>query len=85
MGFHMKTTLEIDEGVMRALKRRAADEGKTMSELVEAALRSLLEARPVLEKPKPLPTWDSGRMLVDIDDRNALEEILTEDEDRARR
>jgi hypothetical protein len=27
MGFHMKTIPEIDEGVMRALKRRAADDG----------------------------------------------------------
>ena len=34
----MKTTLEIDEGVMRSLKEKAARDGKTMSELVESAL-----------------------------------------------
>jgi hypothetical protein len=37
----MKTTLEIDEAVMRELKARAAREGRTMSELVETALRAL--------------------------------------------
>jgi plasmid stability protein len=85
MVFHMKTTLEIDEGVMRALKRRAADEGRTMSELVEAALRALLEARPTATAPPPLPVWDSGRMLVDIDDRSAVEELLAADDADARR
>ena len=35
----MKTTLNIDDTVMAELKREAARQGRTMSELVETALR----------------------------------------------
>lgn len=69
MGTHMKTTLEIDEGVMRDLKARAARDGTTMSELVESALRALLEERPAAKELPPLPTWNSGGFLMNIDSR----------------
>ncbi len=45
MVFHMKTTLNIDDTVMAQLKREAARRGKTMSELVETALRQLFRTR----------------------------------------
>jgi hypothetical protein len=38
----MKTTLNIDDTVMAELKREAARQGRTMSELVETTLRLLL-------------------------------------------
>ena len=38
MVFRMKTTLNIDDTVMAQLKREAARQGRTMSELVETAL-----------------------------------------------
>lgn len=69
---HMKTTLNIDDGVMAKLKREAARSGRTMSELVETALRRLLQTRPVSTELPPLPTFDSGGALVDIADRDAL-------------
>ena len=50
MVFHMKTTLQIDDGVMRRLKREAARQGKTMSDLVETALRRMLGA-PASRRP----------------------------------
>jgi plasmid stability protein len=77
----MKTTLEIDESVMRRLKERAAQDGRTMSELVETALRALLapEARKVKELP-PLPAWDGGEWVVDPADRDALYELLDADD-----
>ena len=74
----MKTTLEIDEGVMRRLKQRAAAEGKTMSELVETALRALLTADEK-KKPKelpPLPVWDGGGWVVDAGDRATMYELF---------
>src|SRR5690606_14342677 len=43
---HMKTTLNIDDTVMAHLKREAARQGRTMSELVETALRMLLQTQP---------------------------------------
>lgn len=72
MVFHMKTTLNIDDGVMARLKREAARSGRTMSELVETALRRLLQTRPDPVKLQPLPSFKSGGALVDIGDREAL-------------
>ncbi len=72
MVFHMKTTLNIDEGVMIRLKREAARTGRTMSELVETALRGLLQAKPAAVVLSPLPTFKSGGALVDLTDREAL-------------
>jgi hypothetical protein len=70
-GFHLKTTLNIDDKVMLELKREAARQGKTMSELVERALR--LRLRPQREKPKlpPLPAFHSDGALVDVAHRDA--------------
>jgi len=68
----MKTTLNIDDQVMIALKREAARQGKTMSELVETALRLLLRAPRKRGELQPLPTFDGGASRVDIADRDAL-------------
>ena len=69
----MKTTLNIDDAVMVEVKREAARQGRTMSEMVETALRVMLRAQKQKKRgPLPrLPTFSSG-MLVDIDDRDAL-------------
>ena len=74
MAFHMKTTLNIDDTVMDRLRREAARQHKTMSELVEAALRLLFQTSRQTRKAKlpPLPTFKGGEELVDIADRDAL-------------
>jgi len=72
----MKTTLVIDDGVMRRLREEAARKGQTISALVETALRMLLEGRPKPRKTKKLPTFDGGKFLVDISDRDAMEEAM---------
>lgn len=69
---HMKTTLNIDEGVMRRLKQEAAKRGSTMSELVESAIRRLLDEPKPKKRVPLLPTFRSGGHLVNIDDRDAL-------------
>jgi toxin-antitoxin system PIN domain toxin len=78
MVFNMKTTLNIDDTIMNRLRREAARQSKTMSELVEAALRLLLQApgRKSKRKLRPLPTFRSGGHLVDIADRNALYDTM---------
>ncbi|HEY7363422.1 MAG TPA: ribbon-helix-helix protein, CopG family [Methylomirabilota bacterium] len=68
----MKTTLNIDKTVMAQLKREAARQGRTMSELVETALRLLFRSQRKQGEPPPLPTFHSGGMLVDIANREAL-------------
>jgi hypothetical protein len=68
----MKTTLNIEDSVLRALKQEAARRRCTMSALVETALRQLLAARERSSKLPPLPTFQSGGAFVDIADRDAL-------------
>jgi hypothetical protein len=76
MVFRMKTTLNIDATVMAQLKREAARQGRTMSELVETALRLLLRAQRKREKISALPRFHSGGTLVDIADRDALYQAM---------
>ena len=76
MVFHMKTMLNIDDGVMLDLKREAATRGCTMSELVETAIRGLLHRKKEKCDLPPLPTFDSGGYLVDIADREALYDVM---------
>lgn len=76
MVFLMKTTLNIDDTVMAELKREAARQGRTMSEMVETALRLLLRA-PRKRAPLPdLPCFDGGEPLVDIADRKTLYDAM---------
>lgn len=76
MVFHMKTTLVIDDTVLDRLRQEAARQGRTISELVEAALRSFLQQRPKRPPLPPLPSFDSGGALVDISDREALYQAM---------
>ncbi len=76
MVIHMKTTLNIADSVMTRLRRESAQTGRTMSELVETALRRLLQSRPEPVDLQPLPTFDSGGALVDIADREALYQAM---------
>lgn len=76
MVIHMKTTLNVDDSVMARLRREAARQGKTMSELVETALRLMLRSpRTEVELP-PLPSFRSGGALVDVADRDALYQAM---------
>jgi len=76
MVYHMKTTLNIDNTVMAQLKREAARQGRTMSELVETALRMLFRSSRKRGELPPLPTFRSGGTLVDIADRDALYQAM---------
>ncbi len=78
----MKTTLNIDDTVMAELKREAARQGRTMSELVENALRLFFRAQRKRPKIPPLPTFHGGVELVDIADRNALYDAMEGDRDQ---
>lgn len=76
MGFHMKTTLNIDDTVMAQLKREAARQKRTMSELVETALRGLFRSQKKRQNLPSLPSFHSGGTLVDIADRDALYQAM---------
>ena len=80
MVFHMKTTLNIDDTVMKRLREEAARRETTMSALVEAGLRRILDDAPsstsLPDDLPPLPTWNGGEPRVDIADREALDAVL---------
>ncbi len=76
MVIHMKTTLNIDDSIMAVLKREAARQGRTMSELVESALRLLFQLQKSRRELPPLPTFKGGGHLVDIADRDALYQAM---------
>jgi len=72
----MKTTLSIDDSVMAQLKRESVRRGRTMSDLVETALRLLFRSQRGQRVPPELPTFKSGGTLVDIADRDALYQAM---------
>lgn len=80
MVFHMKTTFNIDDTVMAQLKRESVRQKRTMSELVETALRNLFQAQKKAKKLPPLPTFHGGEMFVDPANRDELYRLLDDDE-----
>ncbi len=75
MFFRVRTTLILPDSLVRALKRRAADRGTTLSAVVAEALRRGLEAEPAEALP-PLPTYALGVPRVDLADRKALHDLM---------
>jgi Ribbon-helix-helix protein, copG family len=73
---HMKTTLNVDDTVMAQLKHEAARQGRTISELVETALRNLFREQRKTAALPPLPIFHSGGTLVDVADREALYQAM---------
>jgi hypothetical protein len=71
---HMKrTTLILDPGLYVELKRRAASEGRTFTDVLEQTLRLGLQAQAALRRGREkLPSYDLGPFLVDPADRAAL-------------
>jgi len=75
----MKTTLVLDDTVVRRLKERAAQDRVTMSALVETALRRLLDEPDQSAVLRPLPLFKNRRLLVDVADRESLYDAMERD------
>lgn len=75
----MRTTVDIPDDLLAAAKRRAAEQGTTLTALVGDALRAALGR--VDEGPSPqvrLTVWGEGglRPGVDLDDTAALLDLM---------
>jgi len=73
----VKTTLNLSDELVREAKKRAAEEGTTLTKVVEEALRDALTPREAGSGDEV--RWvvvDGGPPRVDIADRNALYEFL---------
>jgi hypothetical protein len=77
----MKTTLNIDDQLLRDAKKRATEEGVTLTRVIEDALREALAEREPRE-PYRLE-WvvvDGDRPpAVDLDDRDALNDFMDDE------
>jgi hypothetical protein len=75
----MRTTLNLDDELIREVKQRAARSGQTMTELIETCLRRSLAPPPPSRRPFKL-RWPTvkGRVLpgIDLADRDALYERM---------
>ena len=74
----MRTTLDLDDAVLREAKKRAAEEGRTLTRLIEEAVRDHLAA-PARGEPFRLELLTKrGRLVpgVDLSDRDALYERM---------
>ena len=78
MLMHMRTTMDISDELFRQAKKRAADEGIPLRDVVEAALQSYLSRRTKRAGYKLRWRTDRGRLLpgVNLDDRDALFDLM---------
>ncbi len=74
---HMKrTTLVLDTALYAELKKRAAAEGRTLTDVVERVLRLGLAPRvPARRGRLALPSYDLGPFLVSPGDADAVAEV----------
>jgi hypothetical protein len=83
----MRTTVRLDDQLLRDVKRYAVESGRTMTAVIEDALRELLarRGRPGAQTRVALPTV-GGRGLqpgVDLDDTASLLELMADERDPA--
>ena len=77
----MRTTLTIDDGLLAEAKERAARSHRTVSEVVEDAMREAFARRtPVRRRVTDLPT-SAGRLRpgVSLNDTAALRDLIEEE------
>ena len=77
----MRTTLVLDDDLYRRAKATAAHQGRTVTSVVEEALRRLLDAEPPPVEVPDLPVArESGGPLpgIDLHDARALAAVLDE-------
>jgi hypothetical protein len=76
----MRTTVKIDDSLLIEAKSRAASSGRTLSTVIEDALRAALAGREHPGgRPRPdLPVFRGGHLQpgVDLDDNAALLELM---------
>ncbi len=80
----MRTTLNLDDDLARAAKQKAAAEGRTLTSLVEQALREIVHAEAVPgPRTSQLPVFhgDGPAPGVDLSDPKALRDVMYEEED----
>lgn len=81
----MRTTVNIHDGLLETVKARAKDEGRTLGDVIEEALRAYLwrVEEPPASGP-PLPVFEGGAGVmpgVDLTTNAGLHEVMYAEED----
>ena len=75
----MRTTIRLDDSLLRQAKAAAAASGRSLNDLISDAVRAALASRPTPGRVAELPIY-RGRGLqpgVDLDDSAALLDIMS--------
>lgn len=81
----MRTTVTIDDDLLRRAKERAARTGRSLGEVIDDALRAALASRPRSREVPALPVFGrSGlRPGVDLENKEHLADLLGDNDARA--
>jgi hypothetical protein len=79
----MRTTVRLDDALLRQAKIHAAEQGITFTQLIDESLRERLAARPVEigGEPMELPAFGAGglRPGVDLSDNRATRDLMDDE------
>jgi hypothetical protein len=76
----MRTTIDIDDPILRDLKRLQRQQGKSLGRLVSDLLAQSLQAHRVADSKEPVFKWIAKPMgaRIDLADKHALLDALDE-------
>ena len=78
----VRTTIHLDKSLLEEAKKYAAESGRTLTAVIENALREAIRRRKMTVKRRkvPLPTFPGGRLQpgADLDDTSALFDLVEE-------
>ena len=81
----MRTTLDLNDGLLARAKAAAARERTTLTRLIEEGLALRLRRRPAVGEPVPLPVYDGhGGIAPDVDPLRNRSLLDAADEDTER-
>ena len=79
MLMHMRTTINLPDGIGEEAKRYAAQRGCTFTALIVEGLQLVVHGSSERGPMRKLPSYGSGHLLVDLTDKEAVGEALDAD------
>lgn len=82
----MRTTIRLDDALLREAKARAARAGRSLNEFIESAVRSAVLRESSPRESRPLPVFAGGalRPNVSLDSNARLLDLMERDEEQSR-
>ena len=75
----MRTTIRLDDSLLRQAKAAAAASGRSLNDLISDAVRAALASRPTAGRVSEVPTYRGHGLQpgVDLDDSAALLDLMS--------